>query len=71
MAKIRCKTSFYDLHSGFVFPAGALVDSSNPVVARNPHLFDSGPVVEQATAAPGEKRARRTPAKKAAPKAEG
>lgn len=66
---LRCKTSFYDIPSGYVFPAGALVDAASPVVARHPHLF-TGSTVEQATAAPGEVRnvAKKAPAKKAAAK---
>lgn len=66
MAKLRCRTSFYDIPSGYVFPAGSLVDADSPVVARHPHLFEAP--VEQATAAPGEKRAVR-PRKAAAKKA--
>jgi len=50
--------------SGEFFTAGVEVDDKAPVVAACPSLFDraSAPVVEQATAAPGEKRAttRRT-----------
>lgn len=44
-----------------VVPAGAHLDGSDPFVVSNPSYFvlieaDAAPVVEQATAAPGEKR---------------
>jgi hypothetical protein len=75
MATLRCKEPFAADIKGVprVVPAGALVDSNDPVVKGREHLFE--PVdafmerrtadVEQATAAPGEKRSI---AKKAAPK---
>jgi hypothetical protein len=51
-----------------VVPAGAHLDESDPLVISNPQYFEpiraeGAPVVEQATAAPGE--VRTTPAKKA------
>lgn len=53
---------------------GTIVDSSDPVVANRAGLFapveatfaSPAPVVEQATAAPGEARAVKVPAKKQA-----
>lgn len=44
--------------SGVLYVAGTEVDDKAPVVAACPTLFDRAPapVVEQATAAPGEKR---------------
>lgn len=63
MALCRARLAFAAFGHGVV-PAGALVDSSDPLVVRFPQFFDelasSAPsVVEQATAAPGEKRATR------------
>lgn len=54
--------------SGEVFTAGQEVDDKAPVVAACPDLFDRSapaPVVEQATAAPGEKRVTPARARKA------
>lgn len=60
-----------------VYVVGTVLDASDPVVGPRPELFDRiediaapvAEVVEQATAAPGEKRTRtRTPKAPAAPK---
>jgi hypothetical protein len=57
---------------GRTITKGQAVDASDPIVEGREHLFtadDSGPVIEQATAAPGEKRSTpRRPAKRAASK---
>lgn len=55
MAAVRVHTSF--AAPACVYPAGALVDASDPIVAKFPQFFDQPTrEVEQATAAPGEKR---------------
>ena len=64
MALVRARCGLAT--SNRVIPGGAEVDNSDPIVVSNPQYFERiGPVVEQATAAPGELRA--APAKKAAP----
>lgn len=71
MALLRVKASFVD--GWRVVPRGAIVDSSDPIVKGRDSLFEPvaatystvpasapvEPVVEQATAAPGEKRTTR------------
>ena len=77
MSQLRCVVPFATATR--VVPNGALVDSDDPIVKGREHLFrpvpakGAAPVVEQATAAPGEQRSttpRKARAKKAAPKAE-
>ena len=70
MAVLRVINSFALLSDGRIFAAGALVDSTDPVVKGREAYFEaveanvarprvtSTPLVEAATAAPGEKRAR-------------
>lgn len=65
MAVLRVRTSF--AANNRVYPAGSTVDAADPIVKGREDLFEtvpaaSEPVVEQTTAAPGEKRAstRRT-----------
>lgn len=68
MALLRVKTAFALAHA--VYPVGARVDSCDPAVKGREHLFEpapESPVVEAATAVPGEKRS--TPRKAAAKKA--
>ena len=71
----RCKASFVTMKNGApqVHNAGLLVDGSDPIVAAYPDAFEdveafvsdrTAAPVEQATAEPGEKRARRTPIRK-------
>lgn len=67
---LRVKQSFF---AGSVFfPQGKLVDNADEVVKGRADLFEAvdseraGPVVETATAAPGEKRAVKRVAKKKA-----
>lgn len=58
MAKLRATVSFHAL--GRFVRAGEEVESSDPIAVRYPSMFDgAASSVEQATAAPGEKRARR------------
>jgi hypothetical protein len=54
------------LWRGRVYAIGAVMDGSDLAVERNLVLFDPvpGPIVEQATAAPGERRSVRIPRKK-------
>lgn len=54
VAVLRARESFY-AGSRFV-AAGEEVDAKDPAVKGREHLFDADTVVEQATAAPGEKR---------------
>lgn len=64
---VRVRTSFATIQG--VFPAGLRVPSDAEVVRKFPQYFDlpaATPVVEQATAAPGE--VRTTPAKAPAKK---
>lgn len=63
----KCNTSFF-VGARFV-AAGELVEDSDPILRGREHLFDApvraaGPVIESATAAPGEKRATRRSTKK-------
>ena len=64
----RAKTSFATANGSV--HVGQVVEASHPLVALYPSLFtDGSPVVEQATAAPGEKRrTRRAPADEVADK---
>lgn len=57
-------------HSSGTYVAGCVLPASHELVKAVPHLFgdDDAPVIEAATAAPGEVRATRRPAKKSAPK---
>ena len=62
---LRANTSFF-VGARFV-AAGELVSPDDPVVAGREALFDrvgSAPIVEEATAAPGVKRATKRVAKK-------
>ena len=71
MALVRVKIPFAPLGDPQVWPEGRIVDASHPVARKHASLFE--PVeaaavdVEQATAAPGEKRStpRRSKAKPA------
>lgn len=60
MAVLRVRTPF--AAGNRVYPAGSTVDAADPVVKGREGLFEAvpdaaeSPVVEQATAAPGEKR---------------
>lgn len=72
MALVRSKRAFAILGNPVVWPAGRIVDASDPIATKYPQHFEPvesaayvSPVVEQATAAPGEKR---TTAKRAAAK---
>lgn len=64
----RCKSAFAMDGGRRVLNPGALVDENDPAVAASPgsfedvetYVYDRTPEVEQATAAPGEKRARRS-----------
>ena len=62
MATVRAKSTFWYSESGLL-REGDLYDSEDPLVRANPDWFDaelrvvSSTGVEQATAAPGEKRA--------------
>ncbi len=53
------------LWRGRVYAQGAVIDGAEPVVARNLVLFEviDAPAVEQATAAPGERRTLTRPMK--------
>lgn len=72
MALVRSKRAFAILGEPVVWPAGRIVDASHPVAVRFPQHFETVEAaaydapVEQATAAPGEKRAARPRAKKVA-----
>jgi hypothetical protein len=56
---LRARETFHA--NGRLVVAGGEVDEKDPIVSGREHLFEpAGPVVEQATAAPGEKRAVRT-----------
>jgi hypothetical protein len=75
----RCIAAFVDFRDGNteLYNPGRLVDDRNPVVKGREMYFEPVEVavarfagVEQATAEPGEKRARTAPAKKTAPKAD-
>ena len=75
MAYLRCIAAFVDFRDGAVelYNPGRLVDGANPVVKGRESYFEPVEVaaarhagVEQATAAPGEKRSVGRPAKKAA-----
>lgn len=72
----RCKAALILMPGGRprVISTGALIDDADPVVSDYPSHFEDvetyvsdrdGSQVEQATADPGEKRGRRTPARKA------
>ena len=70
MSFVRVKQPFYC--AGRVYVVGTVLAADDPVVAPRPELFDrledvAEPVVEQATAAPGERRTRtrKAPAAKA------
>lgn len=56
---LRCKSPFASGRR--VVPAGAIIDPTDPIVKGRKALFEEVAVthVEQTTAAPGEKRARR------------
>ena len=64
MSFVRVKQPFFC--AGRVYVVGTVLDASDPVVGPRPELFDRiediaapvAEVVEQATAAPGEKRTR-------------
>jgi hypothetical protein len=71
MATLRVKEAFSCDIKGvpYTFPAGALIDSNHPAIEGRKHLFETvqsymegeakrlrGKDVEEATAAPGEKR---------------
>lgn len=69
----RCKAAFVTMKGGQprMLNPGALVDSDDPIVKDYPHHFEdvetyvsdrTAGTVEQATAAPGEKRGRSKPA---------
>lgn len=66
MAIVRARTSFW-IENRMV-SVGTLLRDTDPLVASKPDLFESAEdVVEQATAAPGEKRSvKRAPAAKKA-----
>lgn len=70
MATVRARCGLAT--STRVVPAGAHIDDTDPLVISNPQYFERiDPVVEQATAAPGEVRttpAKKAPARKAAAK---
>ena len=52
-------------HASGTYVAGCVLPADHELVTAAPHLFtDDGPVVEQASAAPGEKRAVKRPAAK-------
>jgi hypothetical protein len=58
MAVVRAKQTMW-VSSQRIVHAGDLFDSTDPVVKGREALFESAvQVVEQATAAPGEKRSR-------------
>lgn len=71
MAIKRCIAPFATFADGVprVVAGGALLDADDPAVKNNPAAFEdvetaverTAPKVEQATAAPGEKRTRRSP----------
>lgn len=63
MATFRARTTFF--WGQRVINQGDLVDGRDPVVKVAPRLLESidQPVVEQATAAPGERRSVRIPKK--------
>lgn len=61
MGQQRARTTFW--WGQRVINEGDLVDDRDPVIRAAPALF-SLPVVEQATAAPGERRSVRIPRKK-------
>lgn len=77
MATLRCKEPFAANVAGVprVVSGGQLVDSADPIVKGREQFFEQvddfmakrSTEVEQATAAPGEKRSRSRAAKKAAP----
>ena len=53
-------------HASGTYVSGCVLPANHELVKAAPHLFDADePSIEQATAAPGEKRAVRRPAKKA------
>jgi len=65
MALVRSKCAFAIVGDPVAWPAGRIVDASHPVAVRFPQHFQPveaaayDATVEQATAAPGEKRAVR------------
>lgn len=65
MSKLKVRATFFAL--GRSFTRGTVVDSADPVVRGREHLFESDEV-EQATAAPGETRTTKRPARKRAAK---
>ena len=66
MAQVRALTGIAT--KAGAIPVGAVLDASDPLVVACPQFFTPiDPAVEQATAAPGEKRTI-APAKKAAAK---
>lgn len=75
MAIVRAKEPFSYIDGNGVprvVSPGQLFDDSDPAVAKRGHLFETVEVAaaratETASAAPGEVRARKSPAKKAAP----
>lgn len=62
MGQQRARTTFW--WGQRVINEGDLVDDRDPAIRAAPALFDAIPVVEQATAAPGERRSVRIPRKK-------
>ena len=63
MAQVRALTGVAT--KAGAIPVGAVLDASDPLVVACPQFFAPIEAVEQATAAPGEKRAASHPAKKA------
>lgn len=57
MAILRCKQSFHAIGRPVMVHRGQLFDSSDPIVRGREQLFEAvDDLVEQATAAPGERR---------------
>ena len=68
MPVLRCKTSFHAIGRPVMVQRGQLFDSSDPVIKGRESMFvNVDDVVEQATAAPGERRSviRKKAAKRA------
>ncbi|WP_374457716.1 hypothetical protein [Nocardioides sp.] len=74
MALLTVTEGFADMRTFEVYNPGRLVDENDPVVKGREHHFQPAEAipsrgrVESATAAPGERRERSRPAKKAAAK---